>query len=200
MIPAAHFFRRADSSALELTEEELGTAEAVRVRSRQGCRGGWGGGGGEGVRALGVCSAGGGPCTSCVRVSWPQACRGSVFRMSPGPTSSAGSHPPTARGPVAGCWEGGSHPRTVQPRVQQSPEGTGQPGARLQQGLPSGPGSLFSPPCPPGCLEADPLQRAGGGRVHGLLQVRGRIRGCRQVRRGAGVEPPGSLGRKSPPN
>ncbi|KAF4023767.1 hypothetical protein G4228_015965 [Cervus hanglu yarkandensis] len=30
MIPAAHFFGRADSSALELTEEELGTAEAVR--------------------------------------------------------------------------------------------------------------------------------------------------------------------------
>lgn len=42
MIPAAHFFGRADNSALELTEEELGTAEAVRVRSRQGCRGGWG--------------------------------------------------------------------------------------------------------------------------------------------------------------
>uniref|UniRef100_A0A8B9YFW7 formyltetrahydrofolate dehydrogenase n=1 Tax=Bos mutus grunniens TaxID=30521 RepID=A0A8B9YFW7_BOSMU len=30
MIPAAHFFGRAESSALELTEEELGTAEAVR--------------------------------------------------------------------------------------------------------------------------------------------------------------------------
>lgn len=34
MVPAAHFFGRAESSALELTEEELGTAEAVRVRSR----------------------------------------------------------------------------------------------------------------------------------------------------------------------
>lgn len=55
MIPAAHFFGRADSSALELTEEELGTAEAVRVRSRQGCRGG-GGWGGWGRRA----------CTGCV--------------------------------------------------------------------------------------------------------------------------------------
>ncbi|XP_055413679.1 cytosolic 10-formyltetrahydrofolate dehydrogenase [Bubalus kerabau] len=30
MVPAAHFFGRAESSALELTEEELGTAEAVR--------------------------------------------------------------------------------------------------------------------------------------------------------------------------
>ena len=35
MVPAAHFFGRAESSALELTEEELGTAEAVRVRSRR---------------------------------------------------------------------------------------------------------------------------------------------------------------------
>lgn len=42
MIPAAHFFGRADSSALELTEEELGTAEAVRVRSRQAAVGGGG--------------------------------------------------------------------------------------------------------------------------------------------------------------
>jgi hypothetical protein len=32
MVPASHFFRGADSSALELTEAELATAEAVRVR------------------------------------------------------------------------------------------------------------------------------------------------------------------------
>ena len=53
MIPAAHFFGRAESSALELTEEELGTAEAVRVGSRWGCCGG-------GMHALGVCSGGAG--------------------------------------------------------------------------------------------------------------------------------------------
>lgn len=38
MIPASHFFRGEDSSALELTEAELVTMEAVRVRPLQGCR------------------------------------------------------------------------------------------------------------------------------------------------------------------
>ena len=88
MIPAARFFRRAETSTLELTEEELGTAEAVRVRSRRGCCG-------RGVHALGACSAGGRVCTPGVCVSWPQAHRGSVLRMSPGPPSSAGSYRPT---------------------------------------------------------------------------------------------------------
>lgn len=32
MIPASHFFKGADINALELTEEELVMAEAVRVR------------------------------------------------------------------------------------------------------------------------------------------------------------------------
>lgn len=89
MIPAAHFFEKVESSALELTEEELGTAEAVRVRSRWGCCGG-------GVHALGVCSGGRGACTPRVRMSWPQARRGSVLRVSPGPPSSAGSYRSTA--------------------------------------------------------------------------------------------------------
>lgn len=45
MLPAAHFFKGAASSALELTEEELATAEAVRVRGSFGAavqRGGLG--------------------------------------------------------------------------------------------------------------------------------------------------------------
>lgn len=33
MLPASHFFKGAASSALELTEEELAMAEAVRVRN-----------------------------------------------------------------------------------------------------------------------------------------------------------------------
>lgn len=36
MMPASHFFRAEDSSTLELTESELATMEAVRVRPLQG--------------------------------------------------------------------------------------------------------------------------------------------------------------------
>lgn len=36
MMPASHFFRAEDNSTLELTEAELATMEAVRVRPLQG--------------------------------------------------------------------------------------------------------------------------------------------------------------------
>ena len=195
MIPAAHFFGRADNSALELTEEELGTAEAVRVRSRQGCRGGWG----EACMPWVCVLLGAG------RAHPESVCPGLRHAMvlsSGCPLALLPLLGPTPNGKRACGWVlgGRQSPQdrpaqgAAEPREDRPTRGLATPGAAFWAREPV----LTTPPSrAPGSGSSPACRRWTSPRTS---SSQGPHPWTSSGEAGGRVEPPGSLGRKSPPN